>query len=65
MNSYKWKSIFVSILSLIPVNLYAGIDERINEFLEPTSRVVSQIVFYALPIGNANVELIVIWLIIG
>ena len=65
MNSYKWKSIFVSILSLIPVNLYAGIDERINEFLEPTSRVVSQIVFYALPIGTANVELIVIWLIIG
>lgn len=65
MNSYKWQSIFVSILSLIPVNLYAGIDERINEFLAPTSRVVSQIVFYGLPIGNANVELIVIWLIIG
>ena len=60
------KKIFITLfLILFSNNVHAGIDQSINDFLAPVSQIISSIVFYALPIGNANVELIVIWLIAG
>ena len=50
---------------LTPFEIYAGIDENINNFLEPFSKLISRIVFYSLSMGSTNVELIVIWLILG
>ena len=46
-------------------NLYASVDQNINDFLAPIASFISGIVFYSLPLGSANVELIVIWLIAG
>ena len=56
--------IFLSALTL-PLKAFAGVDQNINEFLAPLSKTISNIVFYSLPFGEANVELIVIWLIAG
>ena len=60
-----YKIILLTLTSLNPIKLFAGIDENINNFLEPISKIVSNIVFYSLPLGSTNVELIVIWLILG
>ena len=60
-----YKIILLTLTSLNPIKLFAGIDENINNFLEPISEIVSSIVFYSLPLGSTNVELIVIWLILG
>ena len=65
MKRNLYKIILLNLISFIPINLFAGIDENINNFLEPVSKVVSNIVFYSLPLGSTNVELIVIWLILG
>ena len=65
MKSNIYKIILLNLISLAPIKLIAGIDENINNFLDPVSKVVSSIVFYSLPIGTTNVELIVIWLILG
>ena len=62
-NILKFFLIFLAFLN--PSNLYAGIDENINNLLAPISESVSSIVFYSLPLGSTNVELIVIWLILG
>ena len=56
--------ILLNLISFTPIKVFAGIDESINNFLEPVSKVVSSIVFYSLPLGSTNVELIVIWLIL-
>ena len=64
----KILSIKISIALIIlfsPITVYAGIDQNINDFLAPISKLISSIVFYSLPLGAANVELIVIWLIAG
>jgi len=64
----KILSIKISIALIIlfsPITVYAGIDQNINDFLAPISKLISSIVFYSLPLGTANVELIVIWLIAG
>ena len=60
-----YKLILLTLTSLNPIKLFASIDENINDFLEPVSEIVSGIVFYSLPLGSTNVELIVIWLILG
>ena len=65
MKRNLYKIILLNLISLAPIKLIAGIDENINNFLDPVSKVVSSIVFYSLPIGTTNVELIVIWLILG
>ncbi|MEC9458568.1 MAG: alanine/glycine:cation symporter family protein [Pseudomonadota bacterium] len=62
-NISKFFLIFLAFFN--PSNLYAGIDENINNLLAPISESVSSIVFYSLPLGSTNVELIVIWLILG
>ena len=58
--------IFIILFSIFySNNLYASVDQNINDFLAPIASFISGIVFYSLPLGNANVELIVIWLIAG
>ena len=41
------------------------IDEAINAAVQPLTDAVSAFIFYAVPIGNAELPLIVLWLIIG
>lgn len=65
MKFFLLKTLIILLLILFSNNAYAGIDQSINDFLAPISQIISSIVFYALPVGNANVELIVIWLIAG
>jgi len=43
----------------------AGIDETINEAFRPIAKTMVEIVFYAVPIGEAQLPLIVVWLIAG
>tara|TARA_B100000212_G_scaffold53135_1_gene34863 strand:+ start:255 stop:1745 length:1491 start_codon:yes stop_codon:yes gene_type:complete len=65
MKKNIYKIIFLTLMFLSPFETYAGIDENINNFLEPFSKLISSIVFYSLSMGSTNVELIVIWLILG
>ena len=59
------KTLFALIMIFSPITSHAGVDQNINDFLAPISKIISSIVFYSLPLGSANVELIVIWLIAG
>lgn len=43
----------------------AGIDERIDAAFQVVATPLSEVVFYALPIGGAEIPLIVVWLIAG
>ncbi|MFN3393618.1 MAG: alanine/glycine:cation symporter family protein, partial [Candidatus Thermochlorobacter sp.] len=47
--------------------LYAekSIDERINEAVAPLTDAVSSVVFYAVPVSEVNLPLIIVWLISG
>ena len=65
MKRNLYNIILLNLISFTPIKVFAGIDESINNFLEPVSKVVSSVVFYSLPLGSTNVELIVIWLILG
>jgi AGCS family alanine or glycine:cation symporter len=42
-----------------------GIDESINEAFAPVARAISDIIFVSVPVGDANVQLIVLWLVAG
>ncbi len=56
------------ILALLSTsNLYAekNIDERINEAVAPFTEAISSIIFYAVPIGEVKLPLIIVWLIGG
>lgn len=43
----------------------AGIDETINEAFRPVATAMVNFVFYSVPIGEAQLPLIVVWLIAG
>ncbi|WP_341760082.1 alanine/glycine:cation symporter family protein [Candidatus Endowatersipora endosymbiont of Watersipora subatra] len=53
------------ITLLIPRSAYAGIDDTINDLTEPISSLVSETVFFKIPILGAQLPLMVLWLIIG
>ena len=65
MKLFYLKTIIILFLVFYSSNAFASVDQNINDFLEPIASLISGIVFYSLPIGSANVELIVIWLIAG
>ena len=44
---------------------FAGIDAAINDAFRPIARAMVGFVFYAVPIGDAQLPLIVVWLIAG
>jgi len=43
----------------------AGIDETIDRFVQPVTDAVSAFIFYSVKVGDADVPLIVCWLIFG
>jgi AGCS family alanine or glycine:cation symporter len=43
--------------------LAQSIDERISSVMDPVSEVISGIVFYAVPVGDVDLPLIVLWLV--
>ena len=65
MKFFCFKILIILFSIFYSNDLYASVDQNINDFLAPVASFISGIVFYSLPIGNANVELIVIWLIAG
>lgn len=42
-----------------------GIDDAINRALEPVANAVSSIIFFSVPVGGAQLPLIVVWLILA
>lgn len=44
---------------------HAGIDETINDFTAPIAKVVGEIVFFKIPVFDAQLPLVVLWLVVG
>ena len=42
-----------------------GLDAAINAFVAPLASRFSEIVFYAVPVGRSELQLIVVWLVVG
>lgn len=42
-----------------------NLDERINELVQPATTALSSFIMYSVKVGDANVPLIVVWLIVG
>ena len=42
-----------------------GIDETINEAFQPIARAMVEFVFFSVPVGEAELPLIVVWLVAG
>ncbi len=57
------KIVFFMLLS-VPVHA-AGIDDTINQIVQPITDVISTFIFFSVKIGAADVPLIVAWLIFG
>lgn len=55
----------LSVLFLSVPAQAAGIDEAINKTVQPITDALSAFIFYSVPIGTAQVPLIVCWLIFG
>mgnify|MGYP001793710796 CR=1 FL=1 len=41
----------------------AGLEEGINWLFEPLANISSTIIFYSIPVGEASLPLIVVWLV--
>lgn len=53
------------LLLMFPAMSFASIDQIIEEKFQPISHVVTQIVFYSIPIGPMDVPLVLIILLLG
>ena len=42
-----------------------GVDALIEAIFAPIARFMSKVVFFAVPVGEARLELIVVWLVVG
>lgn len=56
--------IIQSVSAISPLRA-SGIDEAINRAVQPITDALSGFIFYAVPIGGAELPLIVVWLIAG
>ena len=54
-------SLFVSPL----VSASESVDQAINEAISPVSNLIAGIVFYSVPVGDASLPLIVVWLVVA
>ncbi|WP_020395887.1 alanine/glycine:cation symporter family protein [Thiolinea disciformis] len=52
-------------LVLLPLSAQASIDETINNAVAPIANAVSSVIFFSVPLGEAQLPLIVLWLIIA
>ena len=64
------KYIFAMTIAAISVSLpvsanAASIDDKIDQFVQPLTDLLSNFIFFAAPIGGTDVPLIVVWLIFG
>ncbi len=46
-------------------NAYAGIDDTINSATAPIAELIGKIVFFKVPLGGAELPLVVLWLVAG
>jgi len=42
-----------------------GIDETINQAFAPIAKVFSDVIFFSVPVGGTDLQLIVLWLVVG
>lgn len=54
-----------ALLLFWPLTCWADIDEAIDTAFRPIARAMSDFVFYSIPLGDAELQLIVVWLIAG
>jgi AGCS family alanine or glycine:cation symporter len=45
--------------------LFENLDARINSFIAPVADTLSAVIFYAVPVGEAQLRLIVVWLVLA
>ncbi len=65
-NLIYFRAVFLLSMILMPASSYAaGIDDAINTAVQPITDKLSAFIFYSVPIGSADVPLIVCWLIFG
>lgn len=55
----------VLALVLMPFTAQASIDETINNAVAPIANAVASVIFFSVPVGDAQLPLIVLWLIIA
>ena len=59
----------VSLLSVMPLPLLAqneaGIDERINQLVQPLTDFITSVVFAAIPVAGVDIPFVLIWLIVA
>jgi AGCS family alanine or glycine:cation symporter len=63
-----WTSLLLLLATLSPGLARAsegGIDEAVNKAVEPIANAIANVVFFSVPIGGADLRLIVVWLIVG
>ncbi|MEQ9186347.1 MAG: alanine/glycine:cation symporter family protein [Cryomorphaceae bacterium] len=71
MRSILTKSFLLIIACLSASGLFAQevakrtVDDAINEFMEPITGTIMQIIFFTIPIGSMNIPFVLIWLIVG
>lgn len=61
------KKFFVSIFALITATVASAgsLDQTINDILSPIANAIAGTVFYSVPVGEANLPLIVVWLVVA
>ena len=57
--------IALNLMLFSMANAHAGIDEAINSATAPIAELIGKIVFFKIPIGDANLPVVVLWLVIG
>ncbi len=55
----------LSLLCLWPMSSLAAIDETIDAAFRPVAKAMSDFVFFSIRVGDAELQLIVVWLIAG
>ncbi len=60
------KLLLLFSLVFIPfTNVYAGIDEAINNATAPIATFIGKVVFFKVPVFGAQLPLVVLWLVVG
>lgn len=54
-----------ALLGVLPAAHAEGLDAAINEAVAPVANLVAGIIFYSVPVGDANLPLIVVWLVVA
>jgi len=64
------KYFLLSLLSFFSFSVYAQssartIDDRINDFMEPITSVLMDVIFFSIPIGDMSIPFVLVWLLVG